>query len=65
MGAQAIIEMEGKKTRIVNIKVNMLNHKCSFVISLKACCNFVKLVLCGVRQNENMTVLACYMYYTN
>ena len=27
MDAQAIIEMEGKKTRIVNIKVNISNHK--------------------------------------
>lgn len=52
MGAQPIIEMEGKKTRIVNIKV-MQNHKYYFIVILKACCNFMKLVSCGVREYEN------------
>lgn len=47
MGAQAIIEMEGKKTTIINIKVDTLTHKCSFVI-LEECCNFIKQVSCRV-----------------
>ena len=31
MGAQSIIKMEGKKTTIMNIKVDIFNRKCAFV----------------------------------
>ena len=44
MGAQGIIEMEGKKTRIVNIKVIQrcrLLHECMwFIVFPRPCCNF-------------------------
>lgn len=56
MGAQAIIEMEGKKTRILNIKVNNVKSQTFFCCCTKACCNFMKLASCGVREYGNIVL---------